>query len=135
MGKIVIVPRPDDQVKAVPSKTKTLLKANATYVIIGGTGGLGRSMSRWMIEKGARNILLISRSGNAGGKVGGLIEEAKGAGAKIVVRPCDVTNKEQVEELVTLGISGMPAIRGVIHAAMVLHVSNPTSIFFSSLLT
>jgi acyl transferase domain-containing protein/NADPH:quinone reductase-like Zn-dependent oxidoreductase len=122
MGKIVMVPKPDDVVKAVPSKTKTLLKANATYVIIGGTGGLGRSMSRWMIEKGARNILLVSRSGNANKKVGELVEEAKEAGAQIVVRPCDVTKKEQVEKLVTQGIPGMPAIRGVIHAAMVLRV-------------
>ena len=82
MGKIVIIPRPDDQVKAVPSKTpKNLLDADATYVIIGGTGGLGRSMSRWMIEKGARNIVLISRSSKATGKVADLVEEAKLQGA------------------------------------------------------
>ena len=123
MGKIVIVPRPDDRVKAVPLKKRTILKVDATYVIIGGTGGLGRSMSSWMIEKGAKNILLVSRSGNTGGKVDKLIEEAKGAGAQVVVRPCDVTSKEQVEKLIAQGISGMPAIRGVIHAAMVLHVS------------
>jgi NAD(P)-dependent dehydrogenase (short-subunit alcohol dehydrogenase family) len=81
-----------------------------------------------MVEKGARNILLISRSGNTSEKVGELVEEAKATGAQIVVRPCDVTNKEQVEKLISKGISGMPPVRGVIHATIVLHVSNPTSI-------
>ena len=123
MGKIVIVPRPDDQVKAVPAKTKQLLRPDSTYVIIGGTGGLGRSMTRWMIEKGARHIVLVSRSGQATGKVTQLIEEAKSAGAQVEVRPCDVSNKEQVEGLVSKGLSGLPAIRGVVHAAMVLDVS------------
>jgi hypothetical protein len=46
MGKIVIVPRPNDKVMAVPAKTKQLLRPDSTYIIIGGTGGLGRSMTR-----------------------------------------------------------------------------------------
>lgn len=123
MGKIVVVPHPDDQVKAVPAKTKQLLLPDSTYIIIGGTGGLGRSITQWMIEKGARHIVLISRSGKATGNVAKLIEEAKLVEARVEVRPCDVSKKEQVDELVNRGISGMPTVRGVIHAAMVLDVS------------
>jgi NADPH:quinone reductase-like Zn-dependent oxidoreductase len=126
MGKIVIVPQPGDQVKAVPAKTKQLLRPDSTYVIIGGTGGLGRSMTRWMITKGARHIVLVSRSGQATGKVAQLIEEAKSSGAQIEVRPCDVSNRDQVEELIAKNLSGLPTIRGVVHAAMVLDVSLPS---------
>ncbi|CZR56253.1 related to polyketide synthase [Phialocephala subalpina] len=122
MGKIVIVPHAEDQVKAVPRKTpNNLLQPDATYVIIGGTGGLGRSMSRWMISKGARNIVLLSRSGKATGKVAELIEDAKAVDANIVVRSCDVADKSQVEKLVMEDLSSLPPIKGVIHAAMVLH--------------
>lgn len=136
MGKIVIVPRPDDQVKAVPSKTpKNLIRADGTYIIIGGTGGLGRSMSRWMIEKGARNIVLISRSGKAIGKVADLVEEAKSQGAQIVVKPCDVSDKAEVEKLIKEDISHLPPVKGVIHAAMVLHVSFTPPPCFPSRLT
>ncbi|KAK2623593.1 hypothetical protein QTJ16_007147 [Diplocarpon rosae] len=121
MGKIVLVPKPDDQVRAVPCKTpKNLLQADASYVIIGGTGGLGRSMSRWMIQKGARNIVLLSRSGKTDGKVGDLIDEAKTLGANIVVKACDVTSQDHVEKLVSTDLSHLPSIKGVIHAAMVL---------------
>ncbi|KAL2060742.1 hypothetical protein VTL71DRAFT_9384 [Oculimacula yallundae] len=121
MGKIVIVPQPDDQVRAVPCKTpNNLLQGDATYVIIGGTGGLGRSMSRWMIEKGARNIVLLSRSGKSDGKVGELIKESANVGANIVVKACDVSDTEAVQRLVTLDLSDLPSIKGLIHAAMVL---------------
>ncbi|EKD12633.1 beta-ketoacyl synthase domain-containing protein [Drepanopeziza brunnea f. sp. 'multigermtubi' MB_m1] len=121
MGKIVIVPNADCQVMAAPRKTpRNLLLADASYVIIGGTGGLGRSMSRWMIERGARHIILLSRSGKTDGKVGELITEAETVGANIVVKSCDVANREQVEKLVSEDLSSLPPIKGVIHAAMVL---------------
>ncbi len=133
MGKIVIVPGVKDQVNAVPRKTPNdLLQAAATYIIIGGTGGLGRSMTRWMIEKGARNVVLLSRSGNTSGKVAELIEEAKAVGASIVVKSCDVSSKPQVEKLITEDLSTLPPIKGVVHAAMVLHVCFPLPFPFPS---
>ncbi|KAL3421917.1 Lovastatin diketide synthase LovF 16 [Phlyctema vagabunda] len=120
-GKIVVSPHADDEVKATPSsKHDRLLRADASYVLIGGTGGLGRSMARWMVEKGARNIVLVSRSGSATGKVKDLIDELGGVGANIVVRRCDVANIDSVQKLVKNELNDMPKIRGVVHGAMVL---------------
>lgn len=99
-----------------------MLKADATYILIGGTGGLGRSMSRWMVSRGARNLVLVSRSGSAAsGKVKELIDEVADVGANIVVRRCDVANPADVEELVNHGLEGMPPVRGLVHGSMVLH--------------
>jgi short-subunit dehydrogenase len=108
--------------QAIPSKApNNLLRVDATYIIIGGTGGLGRSMSRWMMSKGARSIVLLSRSGKTTGKVAELVSEATALGAKITVLPCDVSDKSQVEKLIAQEISSLPPVRGVIHGAMVLH--------------
>lgn len=85
-------------------------------------------MAKWMVGKGAKSIVLVSRSGRATGKVAELIEEALVAGASIVVRSCDVSNRTQVEKLVTDGVKGLPAICGIIHSAMVLHVSMAESV-------
>ncbi|KAH6652321.1 putative polyketide synthase [Truncatella angustata] len=121
-GKLVVVPHAQDIVKATPPKKPLqLLKPDATYILIGGTGGLGRSMSRWMIKRGARNLVLVSRSGSATGKVKELIDEAGEQGANIIVRRCDVANPADVEDLVNQGLEGMPPVRGLIHGAMVLH--------------
>lgn len=80
-------------------------------------------MAKWMVGKGAKSIVLVSRNGKATGKVAELIEEASAAGASISVRSCDVSNWDQVENLVTEGVKGLPAVRGIIHSAMVLNVS------------
>lgn len=123
-GKVVVIPHADDIVKATPPKKPAqLLKEHATYILIGGTGGLGRSMARWMVSRGARHLVLVSRSGSATGKVKELVEEAAEAGAEIVIRQCDVANPMDVEELINFGLDDMPPIRGLIHGAMVLRVS------------
>ncbi|KAK0707635.1 polyketide synthase [Lasiosphaeris hirsuta] len=121
LGKLVIVPSATDVVRATPSKKlKPLLRPDATYILIGGTGGLGRSMARWMVCKGAKNVVLISRSGSVTGKVKDLVEELAAAGANIVVRPCNVVNKAEVDELIASGLQGLPPVRGVVHGTMVL---------------
>ncbi|KAI5920277.1 hypothetical protein F4810DRAFT_438322 [Camillea tinctor] len=120
-GKLVVVPHADDIVKATPPKKPAqLLKADATYFLIGGTGGLGRSMARWMVGRGARHLVLVSRSGSATGKVKALIDEAAELGAEIVVRRCDVADPIEVEDLINNGLEGLPPVRGLIHGAMVL---------------
>lgn len=119
-GKVVISPKEDDIVLAPARKLSQLLKADATYVLIGGTGGLGRGLAQWMVDQGARNIVLVSRSGTATGKVKELIDRASAAGANIVVRPCNVVDRASVDELVTKGVEGLPSIRGVVHGSMVL---------------
>ncbi|KAK8054747.1 polyketide synthase [Apiospora phragmitis] len=120
-GKLVVVPGPSDNVKATPPKTpRQILRSDATYILIGGTGGLGRSMSRWLVSRGARHLVLLSRTGSATGKVKELIDEVAHLGAEIVVQRCDVANPADVENLVACELDKMPPVRGVIHGAMVL---------------
>jgi enoyl-[acyl-carrier-protein] reductase (NADH) len=75
-----------------------------------------------MVAKGAKTIVLVSRSGSMTGRVKELVDELGAVGANIVVRPCNVVNKAEVEELITSGLEGLPPIRGVVHGTMVLRV-------------
>ncbi|KAN0113308.1 BcPKS8, polyketide synthase [Hyaloscypha variabilis] len=119
-GKLVILPEVGAMVKATPqNKGKNTLRPDVSYVLIGGTGGLGRSMARWMVDHGARNLVLVSRSGIVAGKVKTLIEELAIVGAKVIVKKCDVANSGSVDTLIK-EMAGMPEIKGVIHGAMVL---------------
>ncbi|KAI0896241.1 acyl transferase domain-containing protein [Annulohypoxylon nitens] len=120
-GKLVVVPHAQDIVMATPPKKPAqLLKADATYILIGGTGGLGRSMARWMVSRGGRHLVLVSRSGSVTGKVKDLVDEAAQVGAEIVVRRADVASASSVDDLVKNGLQGLPPVRGVVHGAMVL---------------
>ncbi|KAH8732058.1 hypothetical protein GQ44DRAFT_603510 [Phaeosphaeriaceae sp. PMI808] len=121
-GKAVIVLQ-EDQVVTAPRIEKhfDLLRSDATYILIGGTGGLGRSMAKWMVSKGAKNIVLLSRSGALRGKAKEQVDRLNENGASIVVRSCDVANRDSVDKLVSDGLTDLPPVRGIIHGAMVLH--------------
>ncbi|KAJ5497006.1 Acyl transferase/acyl hydrolase/lysophospholipase [Penicillium fimorum] len=119
MGKIVIVPHKDDQVKAVAPKTSpNLLRPDASYILIGGTGGLGQSIAKWMSSKGAKNIVLVSRRAGINDKVQALIDTLALLGVRIVVKACDVSSQESIEALVKKEMKDLPPIRGVIHGSM-----------------
>ncbi|EAU32451.1 hypothetical protein ATEG_07067 [Aspergillus terreus NIH2624] len=119
-GKVVVNHLVDEQVKATHPTTYSFLDGNVTYLIIGGTGGIGRSMARRMVERGARHIVLLSRSGRMNSQLEKLIVESQTAGASIYVMPCDVGDQTAVTSLVTYLQATLPPIRGLVHAAMVL---------------
>lgn len=116
------------------SKTaSSLLKSDASYILIGGTGGLGRSMARWMSTKGARNIVLVSRSASINDRVQALIDELAVSGTRVVVKPCDVSSQQSVETLIKEDMKDLPPVRGVVHGAMVLRVSALRCFHFQAL--
>jgi acyl transferase domain-containing protein/acyl-CoA synthetase (AMP-forming)/AMP-acid ligase II/acyl carrier protein len=94
-------------------------RADATYLITGGHGGLGLSVARWLSEKGARHLVLLSRSGSS---LAGedLISELKQSGAEVVTMQGDVANKADVARVLSQIQNTMPPLRGIIHAAGVL---------------
>ncbi|KAI5251279.1 polyketide synthase [Aureobasidium subglaciale] len=120
MGKLVITPQPGDLVQAIsPKKTASLFKEDASYLIIGGTGGLGCSIARWMASRGAKRICLSSRRANITPRLEELIGDLAKAGTKVIVRACDVANADSVQAL-TSELAKEGPIRGVIQGAMVL---------------
>ncbi|KAI5206536.1 hypothetical protein AUEXF2481DRAFT_69934 [Aureobasidium subglaciale EXF-2481] len=120
MGKLVITPQPGDLVQAIsPKKTASLFKEDASYLIIGGTGGLGCSIARWMASRGAKRICLSSRRANITPRLEELIGDLAKAGTKVTVRACDVANADSVQAL-TSELAKEGPIRGVIQGAMVL---------------
>ena len=44
------------------------LQANASYVVVGGFGGIGQSICLWLAEHGAKNLFVLSKSNNATAK-------------------------------------------------------------------
>ena len=122
----------------IPSPTPTkLLREDASYLIVGGTGGIGRSMTRWMARRGARSIILASRSGGGTGEIHELISELSASGVNVLVEKCDVTVPQDVSRLLADNMRHMPPIAGVIHGAMVVKVrtsSDSTPFYFFTII-
>ena len=75
-----------------------------------------------MAEHGARHIVLLSRSGGNAKKLRQLISETQDK-ANIIIKVCDIANEEDAYRLVREHSETLPPICGVVHAAMMLHVS------------
>ena len=94
-------------------------RADATYLITGGHGGLGLAVARWLVEKGARHLVLLSRSGasSAGEEVAA---DLAAKGATVTTIQADVSNESDLARALSEIRNTMPPLRGVIHAAGVL---------------
>ncbi|MGH2351403.1 MAG: beta-ketoacyl reductase, partial [Chloroflexota bacterium] len=94
-------------------------RTDATYLIVGGLGGVGLTLLRWMIERGARHVVLTGRRPPAAEQEA-LLRELRRNGAEIVVEPADVSVFEAMAAVLSKVSGSMPPLRGVFHAAVVL---------------
>ncbi|KAK2795949.1 Type I Iterative PKS [Onygenales sp. PD_10] len=127
VGKIVITIGPHDSVLTECRPTMgvepgQLLRPDATYVITGGTGGIGVSLASWMVENGARIVVLLGRSGSSRPRVRELLEKYEGTEVQIRAIACDVSSRTETVNALT-SIQDLPPVRGVIHGALYLHDS------------
>lgn len=100
------------------------LDRKATYLFVGGMGGLGRSLAAMFADAGARNLVFISRSGLSGASseaAKALCDKLSTAGVRVGVYEADAADKQALEAaLRQCAADGFPPIRGVIQMAMVL---------------
>ncbi|MEH2162866.1 MAG: type I polyketide synthase [Nostoc sp.] len=97
-------------------KKSLRLKADATYLITGGFGGIGLLLAQWMVEHGAKHLVLVGRS-QPNEAAQATLRTLEETGTEVVVVQADVSVKEQVADLLTQIKISLPPLRGVIHAA------------------
>lgn len=125
IGKLVLEPHDEDLVPVLPSKKPTSqFDPEASYVIVGAFGGLGRSITRWIAARGAKNLILLSRRGPVQDSGKELMTELESMNIKVAAPACDVTDGEALKNTVAGCLTSMPLIKGCIQGSMVLKVSN-----------
>jgi len=95
------------------------LRADASYLITGGLGGLGLELSRWLVEKGARHLVLVGRRG-PGEEALRAIRALEEAGARVEYARADAASRGDLERVLSTLEGRLPPLRGVVHAAGVL---------------
>ncbi len=96
--------------------TTLQLSGLASYLLVGGLGGLGRAISTWLIEHGARHLIYLSRSAGAPGDES-FVHELNSMGCEVQLVQGTVTNPEDV----TRAFEGATRpLKGIFHMSMVL---------------
>ena len=123
IGKIVLSLQDPDLVVAPATdatQEKVTFRVDGTYLITGGLGGFSLAVAKWLVENGAKHLVLMGRSGIASPAAQSAVKTLEAAGANVVVAKADVSQALQVNDVLADIKNSMPPLRGIIHAAMVL---------------
>ena len=119
IGKLVVTFMDlDSLVRMIPPAPTVNFDPEACYVITGGLGGLGQSLIRWMGNRGARHMVLLSRRDiNSVSGAQKLVESLASRDIDVKGIVCDVSKKDRVKRVIQQISSSRP-IKGIVHAAV-----------------
>jgi malonyl CoA-acyl carrier protein transacylase len=96
--------------------TKLSFFEDGTYLIAGGLGALGLQVARWMVDRGARSLVLTGRR-SPSKEAQETLERLQQLGAKVLVAQVDVSQDRKMVELLEKIEAVLPPLRGIVHAA------------------
>ncbi|KAL8756525.1 MAG: hypothetical protein Q9199_002889 [Rusavskia elegans] len=103
------------------SPSSISLNESATYLLVGGLGGLGRAVSTWMVEKGARHLIYLSRNAGVNADDQLFFDELNSMGCHVHAIRGSVTDIEDV----TRAVAGAKyPLKGILQMSMVLRDEN-----------
>ena len=85
--------------KTVAAIPKTYMNPKKSFIVVGGLGGFGLELTHWMITRGAKYIVLTSRSGIRSGYQSVCIRRWQEMGVIIQVSKTDFTTEAGAESL------------------------------------
>ncbi|KAM3080176.1 hypothetical protein ACMFMF_003585 [Clarireedia jacksonii] len=103
--------------KGDPNFNRIQFHPNASYLLVGCLGGLGRSFAKWMVAQGARSFIFLSRSGASNTEAAEFVARLRSLKIDVKVIQGDVTSLSDVQAAVS---AANAPIKGVIQAALTL---------------
>lgn len=117
IGKFTVT-MPND-LSHLPVNTSELslkLRHDASYLLVGGLGGVGRSIASWFVRNGAKSLTFLARSGRSEHHEN-FCKELEVMGCKVQVFQGSVANAKDVKRAVA---EACAPIRGAINLSMAL---------------
>ena len=115
----VVVQIGNEEVMVLPPK-KISFAENATYLVTGGASGFGLWIAKWLVEKGAKHLVLLSRSGCKSEQDRMMIAEMESNGVEVNLMNVDITNDKDIDMIINIVRDSMPPLKGIVHSAAVL---------------
>lgn len=97
-------------------QSTSVLKEKGTYLITGGTGGLGLIFARYLATQYHANLILLGRS-SQNQKITSHIDELKKLGSDVLYVNAEVSDETSLKNAIATAINRFGTFNGVIHAA------------------
>ena len=121
LGKVVIafpeafVPR-----RGEPLPPAFAVRNDGCYLITGAFGGFGKVLALWLVDCGARHLVLTSRNGAVTADAEAFLQNLRERGVEVSIVRADVGLADDVARLGAEIRAGDQPLRGVFHLAMVI---------------
>ncbi len=109
IGKVIITQKNNDR----------KINGDSTYIITGGLGGVGLVTTEYLIERGAKHIVLLGRK-HPSAEQNMQLDKWRKASINVQTFSVDICDKEGLKKSLDEIQSVMPAVKGIFHAAGVL---------------
>ncbi|XP_025264308.1 fatty acid synthase-like [Camponotus floridanus] len=126
IGKVLLKIRDEEPQKhmlsmqtTVAAIPRTYMYPDKSYVLIGGLGGFGLELANWMITRGARFIVLVSRTGIRTGYQMSRVQHWRNNGIKVIISTADITTFSGAECLIDES-NRLAPVGGIFNLAVVL---------------
>jgi myxalamid-type polyketide synthase MxaB len=120
IGKVVVEFPPVATAAEDSHPRPDVVRADGTYLVTGGMGGLGLEVAQWLVERGARHLVLMGRRA-PGEQAAPYLRRMAEAGARVECLAADVAASPDELRTVLGGVTAtLPPLRGVVHAAGVI---------------
>lgn len=125
IGKVVVEMRDSEgrsqvgKLASAPSKTTINLDRNASYLIVGGLGGLGRAVLVWLAQNGARHLAVLSRSAGCGKHDQEFAREIESMGCSLQLIRGSVLDLNDVKQAIS-DVQSRGPLKGIVQMSMVL---------------
>ncbi|XP_025269658.1 fatty acid synthase-like [Camponotus floridanus] len=126
IGKVLLKIRDEEPQKhmlsmqtTVAAIPRTYMYPDKSYVLIGGLGGFGLELTNWMITRGARFIVLVSRTGIRTGYQMSRVQHWRNKGIKVIISTADITAFSGAECLIDES-NRLAPVGGIFNLAVVL---------------
>ncbi len=105
-----------DVAEAAGGAGGVIVRPNASYLVTGGFSGVGLAAARWLVERGARALVLVGRRGKTE-ESEETLKWMEDQGVKVFVGQGDVSRAEDLVRILEDARASLPALGGVLHAA------------------
>lgn len=107
-----------------PATSRSGIRHNGVYLILGGIGVVGRAITRNLIEKYDANVVWLGRSPQAEEKVQTALQSLASFGDKLTYVQADTLRAESLQRAVATVKARFGAIHGAVFSAMVFGIDD-----------
>jgi acyl transferase domain-containing protein/NADPH:quinone reductase-like Zn-dependent oxidoreductase/SAM-dependent methyltransferase len=116
-GKLVLTH--EEMLERAGANSPVPVGPHSTYLVTGGLHGLGLMTAQWLVERGARHLVLTGRR-EPDSLCAETLRTLESKGAEVRVARADASDGDAMTRLMADVRATMPPLRGVIHSAGVL---------------